>query len=88
MTQNSFEDLKKKAQQFRLDTPQDRIARLQKLLNWVNSHEEDIFKALEADFNKPRFETTISEIFPVVSEIKYTIKNLKKWMRPQTVTTP
>jgi aldehyde dehydrogenase (NAD+) len=88
MTQSSFEDLKKKALVFRFDTPQDRIARLQKLLNWINSHEEDIFKALEADFNKPRFETTISEIFPVVTEIKYTIKNLKKWMRPKKVGTP
>ncbi len=88
MTQNSFEELKKKAQQFRLDTPQDRIARLQKLLNWVKTHEEEILKALEADFNKPRFETTISEIFPVITEIKYAIKNLKKWMRPQCVPTP
>lgn len=88
MTQNSFEDLKRKALVFRFDTPQDRIERLQKLLNWINSHEEDIFKALEADFNKPRFETTISEIYPTVTELKYTIKHLKKWMRPQTVATP
>ncbi len=88
MTQNSFEDLKKKSAQFRLDTPQDRIARLRKLLGWITTHEEDIFKALEADFSKPRFETTLSEILPTVTEIKYAIKNLKKWMRPQSVSTP
>ena len=32
MTPKHFEDLKKKAQQFRLDTPQERRNRLKKLL--------------------------------------------------------
>lgn len=88
MTPTQFENLKKMSQQFRFDQPQDRIDRLRKLLNWINTHEEEIYIALEADFHKPRFETTISEIFPTTTEIKYTISHLKKWMRPQKAATP
>lgn len=37
------------------------------------------------DFGKPEAETDLSEIFPVTAEINHSIKNLKKWMKPNSV---
>ncbi len=88
MTAQFFLELKKTSQTFRTDTFEIRRARLQKLLNWINQNEEEIFEALNADFNKPRFETTISEIYPCTTELAYAIKNLKKWMKDKKVSTP
>ncbi|EKB50757.1 aldehyde dehydrogenase family protein [Cecembia lonarensis] len=65
-----------------------RIALLKKLQNWINEHQEDIRRAIFADFKKPYPEIDISEIFVVSSEIKHAIKNLETWMKPKKVSTP
>lgn len=66
----------------------NRIAVLQKLLNWINSNADDIRNAIHADFKKPYPEIDITEIFVVTSEIKHAIKNLENWMKPKKVSTP
>jgi aldehyde dehydrogenase (NAD+) len=66
----------------------ERKERLLKLLNWINTHQEGIHKALWLDFNKPAIEVDLNEIFPVTSEIKHCLKNLSNWMRPQPQPTP
>jgi aldehyde dehydrogenase (NAD+) len=73
---------------WRKSSLEERSARLRKLLNWINTHHEDIKEALYKDFNKPAPEVDLNEIFPVTSEIKHCLKNLKAWMRPQPVPTP
>lgn len=88
MTPQNFAALKSKSFQFRQMQSEDRVLLLKKMDSWIRANEEAIYKALESDFNKPRFETAISEIFPCLSELKFTISNLKKWMRPKTVSTP
>lgn len=65
-----------------------RVLLLQRLLNWINNHGEDIRKAIHADFKKPYPEIDISEIFVVTSEIKHTLKHLSSWMKPKKVPTP
>ena len=49
---------------------------------------EVIREALHADFRKPFTETDLSEIYPVVSEAKHSIKKLKRWMSNKRVSTP
>ena len=56
-----------------------------RLLNAVIVHEKEIIQALYDDFKKPEFETVITETSYVISELKYTIKNLKKWAKPKRV---
>lgn len=56
-----------------------------KLLNAVIVHENDIIQALYDDFKKPAFETVITETSYVISELKDTIKNLKKWSKTRRV---
>lgn len=48
-------------------------------------HQDEICQCLFADFGKAEFETWITELYPVLSELKLTIRNLKTWSRPQPV---
>ena len=56
-----------------------------KLLNVVESYENEIIKALQDDFKKSAFETVISETGFVTSELKHTIKNIDQWAKPNMV---
>jgi len=56
-----------------------------KLLNTIQIYEEDIIKALYDDFKKPAFEVVETETSYIEAEIKYTIKNIKKWAKPTMV---
>lgn len=58
---------------------------LVKLLLTVQKKENDIIQALYDDFKKPAFEAVATETSYIVSELEYTIKNLKKWAKPQRV---
>ena len=55
------------------------------LLNAVIVHENEIVSALKADFNKPEFETVVTETSYVISDLKYTIKNISNWAKPERV---
>lgn len=88
MNPSLFSSLKQKSQTFRFENYKTRQQRLRKVLIWINENQGLIIEALKKDFNKPPFETIISEIRPVVSETEYVCNNLKKWMRDQKVKTP
>jgi coniferyl-aldehyde dehydrogenase len=61
-----------------------RLDALTKLEQLLKHNQEEIADAISADFgNRSRHETKILEIFPSISGIRYTCRNLKKWMRPQ-----
>ncbi|MCL6258911.1 aldehyde dehydrogenase family protein [Aquiflexum sp. TKW24L] len=66
----------------------NRIALLNRILYWINKNQEDIRKAVHADYQKPYPEIDITEIFPVNIEINHAIKHLEHWMRPKKVGTP
>ncbi len=70
-------------------TCKKRIEKLNALKNAVETdYREALKKAIYADFKKPSTETDLTEIYPVISEIKYVKKHLKRWMKRQYVTTP
>lgn len=58
---------------------------LTRLLNTIIVHENEIVNALKADFNKPEFETVVTETSYVISDLKYTIKNISNWAKPESV---
>ena len=58
---------------------------LKKLLYNIQKSEDLIVKALYDDFKKPEFEAVLTETNYVISELKDTIKNIKKWSRPKRV---
>jgi len=58
---------------------------LQKLLECVIKHENEIIDALYKDFKKPEFESFITETNFVISDLKHTIKNVNRWSKPKMV---
>jgi len=65
-----------------------RVAQLNKLSQLIKEHEQLILDAVSADLRKPAIEAFGSEILVTLSEIKFVLKNLKAWMKPQKVGTP
>jgi aldehyde dehydrogenase (NAD+) len=58
---------------------------LTRLLQSIIIHESEIVSALITDFNKPEFETVVTETSYVISDLKYTIKNINRWAKPSRV---
>ncbi|MFQ5571203.1 MAG: aldehyde dehydrogenase family protein [Rhodothermales bacterium] len=69
-------------------TAAERVAKLKRLRAALFEHRQAIRDALHADFRKPPEEVDLTEILPVSLEIGYTIKHLKRWMKPKRVGTP
>jgi aldehyde dehydrogenase (NAD+) len=65
-----------------------RLAQLKKLLDLIQGNDKLILEAVYADLRKPAIEAYGSEVLITLSEIKYAIKHLHKWMKPQKVGTP
>lgn len=58
---------------------------LQRVDRMLTDHEQEWIEALQKDFQKPAFETFITEISIVRKEIEFHLKHLAKWMKPQRV---
>ena len=69
-------------------TARERKEKLKRLQKAILSRKQDIRDALYADFRKHPSEVDLTEIFPVTSEIKHTVRHVAKWMRPHRVKTP
>ncbi len=65
-----------------------RIEQLTRLLNVVIQQESAIVSALKHDLHKSDLEAWGTEFGVVITEIKYYISKLKKWMRPEHIRTP
>lgn len=80
-----------KANQYKVaeSTYRERKAKLSALQMAVAvTFRQEIRDALYADFRKPQAETDLTEVFAVTSEIKHTLKYLRKWMSDEFVHTP
>lgn len=65
-----------------------RKEQLQRLQTAVKAYETRVMEALKKDFRKPEFESYGTEIGPLYSEIRHTLRHLKTWMQPRKVSTP
>lgn len=65
-----------------------RIQQLKQLKRLIKENESLIYEALYLDLKKNKDEAFFTEISILKSEISYHLKNLKKWMRLQSVSTP
>ncbi|MDD3005377.1 aldehyde dehydrogenase family protein [Flavobacterium sp.] len=62
-----------------------RKKKLIQLLHRIDLYESKIIDALYKDFKKPPFESFLTEINIVKDDLKFTIKNIEKWSKPQRV---
>jgi aldehyde dehydrogenase (NAD+) len=65
-----------------------RMAQLSALKNLLIENDQAISSAMWKDLRKSPFECKTSEQGLVLAEIKFALKNLKKWMKPKKVKTP
>ena len=80
-----FEKQKARSLSLRNEPLKDRVARLRKLEQWIFKHRERIKKAVHADFHKPLLEVDTSEIYPVLAEIRHTLRHIEEWARPRKI---
>lgn len=67
----------------------ERLNKLDLLKNALEGdYKQKLRDAMYADFKKPFLETDLTEIYPVLSEIKFAKSNLKSWIKNQKVNTP
>ncbi len=64
---------------------EERRRALASLRATILRREPDIVAALSADFGKPETEVILTEILPVLAELRHTSGHLKRWMRPRRV---
>lgn len=69
-------------------TLQFRLEQLRKLKDGIQRYEKRIIKALYKDLGKSEFEAYVTEVGFLLDSINNTMKNLKKWMKPEKVKTP
>lgn len=61
---------------------------LESLRRLVSENEQELCDAIKEDFGKPYFESFSTEIYTVLHEIDFHLKNLQKWMEPESVGGP
>lgn len=87
--QDLFKAQQKEQYSLGYSTAKQRIKRLNALKKAIEiTYRTELQEALYKDFKKPAIETDLTEIHPVISEIKLIKKNLKHWMAPQRVPSP
>ena len=65
-----------------------RKAKLRALLQALMAHRTEAQQALAADFRKSPEEVDLTELYPVISEIKDALRHLARWVKPRKVPTP
>ena len=63
----------------------DRIKKLKAIRRWIRKHRPEIREALFNDFRKPADEADLWEMYVVIKEINYTIRHLRRWVKPARV---
>ena len=65
-----------------------RKERLSRLAAVISRRSDDLIAALGDDLGKPGVEAYVSEVYFVLSEIRYFLNNLDRWARPRRVGNP
>ncbi len=60
---------------------------LLKLQETIELNQDALCDAAYADFHKPKAEMLLTEIYPVLAEIKNTIRHINDWAKPERVST-
>lgn len=66
----------------------ERKQKLKSIKKWIKANETFIISELQKDFKKTREEVMISEIKPVIGEIRDAVHNVRYWARDERKKTP
>jgi aldehyde dehydrogenase (NAD+) len=80
-----FESQAATALRLRQSTVSERRRKLTKLLDATLERKDALLAAAQRDLSKHPTETILTEVLPLVGELKHTIAKLKRWMKPQRI---
>jgi aldehyde dehydrogenase (NAD+) len=80
-----FESHAATALQLRQSTAAERRLKLSKLLAAILEGQDALLDAAQRDLSKHPTETNLTEVLPLVGELKHTIAKLKRWMKPHRI---
>ena len=89
MTLHELVELQRQA--FRASQPypiENRLDQLERLQRCLERRADMVCDALQQDLGKPREEAYLTEIGPVINEIGFVMRHLRRWARPRRVRTP
>ncbi len=84
----AFRKLKDRSQLLRSEKISERAGRLDKLEEWLLSHQSELEQVVFKDLGKPAMEVSTSELFPVLAEINHALENLGRWTQPTKIDAP
>jgi aldehyde dehydrogenase (NAD+) len=70
---------------WRSSTASERIARLKTLREAMMAERENLYAAFASDYRKSPIEVELSELLPVMDELRHAIGSIKRWMKPLRV---
>ena len=77
---NLFEEQGKNRWAVAKTTAKERIAKILKLRKAIVARQQEFYDVVWADFHKPQTEAWLSEVYPTLQEIDYTVSHLPDWM--------
>lgn len=77
-----LERQKARSSKLRTEPLKARVGRLRRLEAWLHTNRERIKSAVHEDFHKPLLEVDTTEIYPVLTELRHTLKHIEEWARP------
>jgi len=80
-----FESHAATALKLRQSTAAERRRKLERLLDAILERKDAILDAAHLDLRKHPTETNLTEVLPLVGEVKHAIANLKRWMKPHRI---
>src|SRR5579862_9395057 len=85
---DTFERLKKKSLLLRTESIAERKKRIKGFEVFLMNNRNRIADAISNDFKKPKIESDVSELYPVLTEIRHTLAHLDEWTKPQKIDAP
>jgi aldehyde dehydrogenase (NAD+) len=83
--EESFAAQGPRALALRTSTAAERVAKLKRLQAALLKRRHALYAAFAQDFRKPAAEVELTELLPVVDEIRAAVRHVHRWMRPQRV---
>ena len=81
----AFASQQETALRWRASSAAERIARIKRLRDAMMAQREAFYEAFAQDYHKSPAEVEITELLPVMEEVRQALGALKRWMKPRRV---
>ncbi len=82
-----FQKQQAKSRELRTGKIAERKQKLKQIKNWLITNQEEIRAAEYADLRKPAEEVNVTELYPMLTEVRHAIRKVKRWSSPSRIAT-